>query len=143
MVSVYIVYRMHKVERTRGSVMCRYLTANDFIYDQMNTLYNNNSLKKISTICSLRFPDYTSMVNAGFILPNEAARLAYIDNHTAYETTWTPILWAVNLLQRERVAGRITIEAPTYARLIEAFDYIDNCNRQIFNHGWVNFPLGI
>ena len=27
-------------EITRGSVMCRYLTANDLIYDRMNTLYN-------------------------------------------------------------------------------------------------------
>ena len=27
-------------EITRGSVMCHYLTANDLIYDQMNTLYN-------------------------------------------------------------------------------------------------------
>lgn len=82
------------------------------------------------------------MINAGFILPHEANRLAYVDGHTAYETTWAPILWAVNLLQRERSAGRITIEAPNFARLIEAFDYIDSCNRQIFNHGWVNFPLG-
>jgi hypothetical protein len=66
----------------------------------------------------------------------------FFDVQTAYETTWAPILWAVNLLQRERTSGRLTIEAPVYARLIEAFDYIDSCNRQIFNHGWVNFPLG-
>ena len=27
-------------EITRGSVMCRYLTTNELIYDRMNTLYN-------------------------------------------------------------------------------------------------------
>ena len=27
-------------EKTRGSVMCRYLMANDLIYDRINTLYN-------------------------------------------------------------------------------------------------------
>ena len=46
MLSVYIVYRMHKVERrmvktsalreiTRGSIMCCYLTTNDLVYDRM------------------------------------------------------------------------------------------------------------
>ena len=28
-------------EITRGSVMCRFLTTNELIYDRMNTLYNN------------------------------------------------------------------------------------------------------
>ena len=40
---VFIVcYRSAKCIREirRGSVMCRYLTANDLIYDRMNTLYN-------------------------------------------------------------------------------------------------------
>ena len=89
-----------------------------------------------------RFPDYDSLVKAGLLLPHEAVRLAKIDDNTPHETTWTPILWAVNLLQTERVAGRITVEAPIFSNLIGAFDYIDNCNRRIFNHGWVNFPLG-
>ena len=26
--------------------------------------------------------------------------------------------------------------------MITAFDYLQKCNRKIFNHGWVNFPLG-
>ena len=32
-----------KKEITRGSVMCRYLTTNELIYDRMNTLYNTIS----------------------------------------------------------------------------------------------------
>ena len=38
--------------------------------------------------------------------------------------------------------GRIKIESPAFACLISSFDYLENCNRCIFNHGWVNFPLG-
>ena len=82
------------------------------------------------------------MVKAGLLLPHEVARLVSIDGKTPHETTWTPVLWAVNLLQTERTAGRIHVEAPIFANLIAAFDYLDTCNRRIFNHGWVNFPLG-
>ena len=89
-----------------------------------------------------RFPDYASMIKAGFLLPHESEQLASIDESTSHETTWTPILWAVNLIHTERTAGRLIVEAPLYATLISSFDYIDNCNRRILNHGWVNFPLG-
>ena len=47
----------------------------------------------------------------------------------------------MNLLQKARMDGKITIEAPVYANLISAFDYIEDRNRKIFNLGWVNFPL--
>ena len=43
---VFIVcYQIAKCMReiTRGNVMCHYLTANYWIYDRMNTLYNNAS----------------------------------------------------------------------------------------------------
>ena len=36
--SVYIVYRMHKVERRMvktNAIMCRYLSTNDLVYDGM------------------------------------------------------------------------------------------------------------
>ena len=34
------------------------------------------------------------------------------------------------------------MEAPIFASLIGAFDYLESCNKKIFNYGWVNFPLG-
>ena len=34
------------------------------------------------------------------------------------------------------------VEAPIFANLIGAFDYLLVCNKKIFNYGWVNFPLG-
>ena len=108
----------------------------------MKTKPESKILKKLIRNFVFRFPDYDSMVKAGLLLPHEAVRLSSLDNRTPHETTWTPILWAVNLLQTERTAGRITVEAPIFANLIAAFDYIDTCNRRIFNHGWVNFPLG-
>ena len=36
----------------------------------------------------------------------------------------------------------IQVEAPIFANLIAAFDYVQSSNRKIFNHGWVNLPLG-
>ena len=53
--SVFIVcYRIAKCIReiTRGSVMCRYLTSNDLIYDRMNTLYNTTALLDCSKLLS-------------------------------------------------------------------------------------------
>ena len=47
-----------------------------------------------------------------------------------------------SLLERERTSGRMKIDPPIFANLISSFEYLENCNRRIFNHGWVNFPLG-
>lgn len=88
-----------------------------------------------------RFPSYVSLVKANLMLPHEATRLEAVDARTPHETTYIPLLWAMNLLQRERTAGKIKVEPPVYANLIGAFDYLEGCNRKIFNHGWVNFPL--
>ena len=51
-------------------------------------------------------------------------------------------MWVHDLLAGERNAGRIKLEPPIYASLIASFEYIESSNRKIFNHGWVNFPLG-
>ena len=51
-------------------------------------------------------------------------------------------MWVHDILGRERLSGRIKLDPPVFASLIGSFDYIQNCNRRIFNHGWVNFPLG-
>ena len=88
-----------------------------------------------------RFPTYGSLVEAKVLLPHEAERLEAVDRRTHHETTYIPILWAMNLIQTAREEGRINIEPPAYNGLISAFDYLENCNRRIFNHGWVNFPL--
>lgn len=88
-----------------------------------------------------RFPDYQSLVKAKVLLPHEADRLEAVDARTPHETTYIPILWAMNLIQQARTDGKINVEAPVYANLISAFDYLEDCNRKIFNHGWVNFPL--
>ena len=61
---------------------------------------------------------------------------------TPHETSWVPMLWAVNLLQTERTSGRLKVEATIYSNILNSFEYIENCNRKIFNHGWVNFPFG-
>ena len=51
-------------------------------------------------------------------------------------------MWALNMLQAERGSGRLKIEATIYANIINSFEYLEVCNRKIFNHGWVNFPFG-
>ena len=62
-------------------------------------------------------------------------------NKSPHESTWTPVLWALKLIQRARNEGKITIEAPVYANLVSSFEYIEHSNRVILNYGWVNFPL--
>ena len=56
-------YRIAKciIEITRGSVMRRYLKANDLIFDRMNTLYNGSYYKgtQVSTRNYLRLRDQT------------------------------------------------------------------------------------
>ena len=64
-----------------------------------------------------------------------------IDERTPHESTWTPLLWALKLIQRARSEGKIVIEAPVYGTLVSGFDYIETSNRKILNYGWVNFPL--
>jgi len=76
-------------------------------------------------------------------LPSEAEQLAAVDLLTNHETTWTPMLWVHDLIGKERQSGRLQLEPPVFANLVSSFEYIYNCNRKIFNHGWVNFPLGI
>ena len=88
-----------------------------------------------------RFPTYQSLIEAKVLLPHEAERLEAVDQRTHHETTYIPILWAMNLIQNAREEGHIKVEPPAYNGLISAFDYLENCNRRIFNHGWVNFPL--
>lgn len=88
-----------------------------------------------------RFPDYRSLVAAKLMLPHEAERLLRVERGTPHESTWTPVLWALKLLERARVTQKVTIEPPIFANLVSSFDSIENANRKLLNYGWVNFPL--
>ena len=88
-----------------------------------------------------RFPTYESLVTAKLLLPHEKERLETVDKRTPHETTFIPILWAMNLVQDARSDGKIKIEAPVYTNLVSTFDYLEQRNRSLFNHGWINFPL--
>ena len=88
-----------------------------------------------------RFPTYESLVVANLLLPHEKAWLETADKRTPHETTYIPILWALNLIQNARKDDKIKIDAPVYANLISAFDLLEGQNRRLLNHGWINFPL--
>jgi hypothetical protein len=95
----------------------------------------------VSAKVMTRFPDYDSLVEAKLMLPHEVTRLKKADKRTPHESTWTPILWAMKLLTRARIEGKITVEAPMFANLQSSFESIEMSNRKILNYGWVNFPL--
>ena len=96
----------------------------------------------VSTKVHKRFPNYQSLVEARLMLPHEVQRLIRADLRTPHETaTWTPVLWALKLLERARTEGKIIIEAPVYASLITAFEYLEIQNRKLLSYGWVNFPM--
>ena len=88
-----------------------------------------------------RFPDYESLINAKLLLPSEAARLRNADELTPHESTWAPILWALKLLSLARKDKKVTIEPPAFTNLQSSIDALEQANRKILNHGWVNFPL--
>ena len=95
----------------------------------------------VSTKVHSRFPDYESLVAARLLLPHEAERLHKAERLTPHESTWTPILWSLKLLERARTEGKLAIEAPVWANLVSSFEYLETANRKILNHGWVNFPV--
>ena len=96
----------------------------------------------VSTKVHNRFPNYQSLVEARLMLPHEVQRLIRADLRTPHETaTWTPVLWALKLLERARTEGKIVVEAPIFASLITAFEYLEIQNRKLLNYGWVNFPI--
>ena len=97
-------------------------------------------LRLVASKVNDRFPTYTSLVKANVLLPHEKARLQTVDERTPHETTYIPILWALNLVHNARKDGKINIEAPVYANLISSIDYLESKNRSLFNHGWINFP---
>ena len=72
-----------------------------------------------------RFPTYESLIKANLLLPHEKERLETVDGRTPHETTYIPILWALNLVQNARLDGKIKIEAPVYTTLISAFDFLE------------------
>ena len=98
-------------------------------------------LRLVASKVHKRFPTYESLVKANLLLPHEKERLETVDKITPHETTYLPILWALNLVKNARNDGKIKIEAPVYTHLISAFVYLEDRNRTLFNHGWINFPL--
>ena len=98
-------------------------------------------LRVVASTVHDRFPTYESLVDAKLLLPHEKERLETVDKRTPHETTFIPILWAMNLVQDARSDGKIKIEAPVYTNLVSTFDYLEQRNRSLFNHGWINFPL--
>ena len=63
----------------------------------------------VSTKVRARFPNYESLVNAKLMLPKEVERMKKCESETPHEATWTPILWALKLLERARTEGKIEV----------------------------------
>ena len=95
----------------------------------------------VSTKVHQRFPTFQSLVDAKLMLPHEVQRLIHAEMKTPHESTWTPMLWALKLLERARSEGKIKIEAPVWSGLVSGFEYLEIHNRKLLQHGWVNFPL--
>ena len=63
----------------------------------------------VSAKVQARFPDYESLINAKLMLPKEVERMKKCEKETPHEATWTPILWALKLLERARSEGKIKV----------------------------------
>lgn len=63
----------------------------------------------VSSKVKARFPDYESLVDAKLILPSEVQRMQKAELQTPHEATWTPVLWALKLLERARTQKKIAV----------------------------------
>ncbi len=63
----------------------------------------------VSEKVKARFPDYDSLVHAKLMLPSEVERMRKAENMTPHEATWTPVLWALKLLERARTEKKIQV----------------------------------
>ena len=63
----------------------------------------------VSQKVEARFPTYESLINAKLMLPSEAERMKKYEKATPHEFTWTPILWAMKLLQKAKQEGKIQV----------------------------------
>ena len=70
-------------------------------------------------------------------------KLKALDKKTPHETSWVPIVWAINLLTSADNSDKhsLRIESPVFANLLKGIDKIEANNRKLLNYGWVNFPL--
>ncbi len=55
-----------------------------------------------------RFPTYDALIEAKLLRKEEAERLRKVDQRTPHESTWTPILWALKLIQKARSEGKVS-----------------------------------
>ena len=58
-----------------------------------------------------------------------------------YEVSWVPVMWANRLVQEAWQNEQTKMDILHCLRLIDSFDYIEECNRKTLNYGWINFPL--
>ena len=63
----------------------------------------------VSTKVKRRFPDYVSLVEAKLMLRKEVKQMENAEMLTPHEATWTPILWALKLLERARSEKKIHV----------------------------------
>ena len=63
----------------------------------------------VSKKVQVRFPDYESLVHAKLMLSKEVKRIEEVERETPHEATWTPVLWALKLLERARSEGKIQV----------------------------------
>ena len=63
----------------------------------------------VSAKVAARFPDYESLVKAKLMLEKDVERMKKCESETPHEATWTPILWALKLLERARSENKIEV----------------------------------
>ena len=88
-----------------------------------------------------RFPDFQYLVDAKLMLPHEVDLFRKTNEKTPHESTWVPILWALQLLTKAQKDGKIKIDPVMFGQLQSSLIDIDKSNRKILNYGWMNFPL--
>ncbi|VDD94518.1 unnamed protein product [Enterobius vermicularis] len=94
--------------------------------------------RDISVRVRKRFPNYDSIVEAGFMLPHEKDKLEAIKLH--YDKYWVPINWIYALIFKARKEGHVPSDSFANKLCDEIKLYRYNI-QMLCNYDWVPIPL--
>uniref|UniRef100_A0AC34RNM6 Bestrophin homolog n=1 Tax=Panagrolaimus sp. JU765 TaxID=591449 RepID=A0AC34RNM6_9BILA len=95
-------------------------------------------LRDISVPVRKRFPNMQSVMDAGFLLPNELKSMEKVV--TEYPKYWMPINWAISLAIKCRKEGKILADVFLNTTCVEIASFQEHL-RILLNYDWVPVPL--
>ncbi|XP_033161003.1 bestrophin-4 isoform X2 [Drosophila mauritiana] len=95
----------------------------------------------ISPRVKRRFPTYTQIIEAGFLLENEKKIIEAMDQaFPSYPKHWMPIVWAASIVMRARRENKIRDDYAVKTIIDELNQLRGNCGFLLY-YDWISVPL--